>query len=205
MSNVKEMLAQLPSAAFRQPTTGKFAAKLTRNERCAILALVNSGIKREVASKVFDIDKRTVAHIVNENGPHYKDIRTEYRNEGHDDFCAKYVTAEIMGRIEASIHTVIGEISAAAKAPRASAYAAKMRGIHAVQPEQCAYVHQIEIGYLEAESIEKADGTKYPEWNGWYYRDLTSEDKATWFHNGVESTQNSKVCFDMAVANLMDD
>jgi hypothetical protein len=205
MVEYKEILETLPSEAFQQANTGKFASKLDRNERCAILALVRNGIKREVLSRIFEIDKRTVAHIVNESGPHYKEIRKEYQLEGHDEFCAKYLTPTIMERVTGGLEAAITAAKAEAALPRASSYAAKMRGVHSVQPEQCSYVHQIEIGYLSKESLDTKDGGKYPEWDGWYYRDLTSEDKDTWFHNGVDSVKTSVTCFDMAVANLMDD
>lgn len=202
MGDFKALLGDLPLEAFKGASEGKFAPKMTRDERCVVLALVRSGIKRELVAKTFGIDKRTVAHIVNENGPHYREVRKEYRDEGHDAFCTRYLTGEVMERVKGHLDAAIKEVMS--DKPKGSAYAAKMRGVHAVQPEQCGYVHQIEIGYLAKESLDRPDGTKYPEWDGWYYRDLTSEDKS-WYHNGPESIQNSKTCFDLAVANLMDD
>lgn len=192
MNDHASPLSLIPAHHFAQSGgTGKFAPKLTQEERCAILALVKSGVKRDTIAAAYDLDRRTVGHIVNPQSPRYKEIRNRYRATGHDEFIAEHLTEEVALKIA----SVASDNSPAEKGNAPSPRANRLAGTHTVKPEQCSYPHRIEIKY-------RPDGEFGP---GWYYRDLDSKEHPDdWFHNGDDSRKTSHACYDEAVANLMD-
>lgn len=185
-------LSLIPQHAFVKNGTGKFAPKLNHDERCAVLALVKAGVRRDLVARAFGLDRRTVGHIVNPQSARYKDVRNEYKNFGHEEFVVKYLTEEVAMKVAAA------EDPEKAPKPTTSARSNRMQGIHHVKPPQCSYEHRVEIKYLTGAEAEYGEG--------WYFRDLDSKTAPDmWFHNGEESRKTSHACYDEMLVNLMDD
>lgn len=184
-------LSLIPETDFVKHKAGKFAPKLNDTERCAVLALAKSGIRRERIASAFDIDRRTVGHIVNPQSIRYKDVRNKYKAMGHKDFIETYITEEVAIKV-----ANLPAEAAPVDVPKATSRRAnRLAGSHTVQPEQCAYPHRIEIAHL-------TDG---PAGEGWYYKDQDNKTNPDdWFHNGDDSRKTSQACFDALQENLFD-
>lgn len=182
----------------------KFSAKLEYAERCAALALVRAGVDRRIVAVAFNVDRRTISHIVNPQSVHYKDVRREFDKLGPTEFTVQYVTPEVVERVgNAKLDPVV--FLSDDKVPRSvpdtpNPRAKGAEGIHVLKPEQCKNSHRIEIAWRDNRSVDDEDA----EW-GWHYRDLDSTMPDTWFHNGPESLLTSQNCKRMAEANLTDD
>lgn len=190
-----DIASMLPPEAFRAAKDGKFKPKLSSEERCAVLALVRKGVKRDLVAGAFGIDRRTVAHVANDTSPHYKETRNELKRMGEEEFIATYLTEAVVKRVREYYEAN----KAAPDAPThdiASGRAKKYAGLHTVKPEQCDYSHRIEIKYFKDDPQLSVDG--------WYYRDLDGDFPDQWLHNGEESLTTSQSCYEMAQANLMD-
>lgn len=188
-------LSLIPQENFVKHHVGKFSPKLNDEERCAILALVKSGVRRERVATAYGLDRRTVGHIANPQSPRYKEIRNKYKAMGHEGFVKEFLTEEVARKI-AALPEDEKHPTPVTGAP--SARANRLAGIHKVKPEQCEYEHRIEIKYCKA-----GDET---EFEGWHFRDLDSKtNPEKWFHNGDESLRSSHACYDAAVENLLDD
>ncbi len=182
-------LSMIPDTSFKAVNVGKFAPKLNTEERCAVLALVRAGIRREVVAAAFGVDRRTVGHIANPSSLRYRETRNTYTNLGHDEFLKRYITEEVAQRVaKVSDAPVVEDTSL-----KVSSRANRMAGEHRVKPPQCEYEHHIEIAFMEV------DGVK-----GWYYRDIDS-DPDTWLHNGDDSRKTSHACYGAVLENLVDD
>lgn len=183
-------ISLIPADSFVKHERGKFSPKLDAKQRCEVLALCRSGVRRDVVARAYGIDRRTVGHVVNPQSPRYRDTRAEYKKLGHEEFIEQYLTEEVALKI-ANLPKE-EELVKDKSAP--SHRASRLAGIHKVQPAQCAYEHRIEIKWVDGESGK-----------GWYYRDLDSKtDPESWFHNGDESRMTSHACYDAAVENLFD-
>src|SRR5262245_4445022 len=66
----KEIIAMMMSR-----NRDRFAAKLTFDQRCQVLALHRLGVTREDLAMMFGINRRTVTHIYNPQSEHYKSVR----------------------------------------------------------------------------------------------------------------------------------
>lgn len=187
MTDVKTLL---PAEAFVSDS-GKFKPKLTHEQRCQILALVRSGIKRELVGAAFEVDRRTVSHICNPQSPHYRDVRKHYIELGPEEFNKRYLTEEAVLRVRDRKIVVAPKADTSPRADR-------MAGQHTI-PARAGlreYSHRVEIAYLK-------DGAAGP---GWYYRDLDSKtDAEGWYHSGEASLKTSSACFEAIEENLMDD
>lgn len=188
-------LSLIPKDRFVKHHTGKFAPKLNDEERCAVLALVRSGVRRESVAAAYGIDRRTVGHISNTESARYKEVRAKYKAMGHEEFVRTFLTEEAALKIAAlpADETTAPKVDTSAPSPRAN----RLAGSHKVKPEQCEYEHRIEIKYCKAE-----DETGF---EGWHFRDLDSKNPENWFHNGDESRRTSQSCYDAMLENLMDD
>jgi len=183
-------LSLIPQEDFKNSNSGKFAPKLNEEERCSVMALVQSGVKRERVAVAFNIDRRTVGHIVNEQSVRYRSVRKKYRALGHDDFVAKYLTESVALKVAALPREIEAPKPAGGISPRAN----RLAGRHTVHPDQCGYDHHVEIKYHD-------EGEAGP---GWYYRDEDSKAPDTWFHNGAASLATSQACYDALLENLLD-
>lgn len=194
-------LALIPKEAMTASKTGEFAAKMTFEERCAVLACVVYGVSRPIVALAFSINRRTVTHVVNEHSIHYKDVRKKLKELGKDEFIKEYLTESVARKVAeaAQQHGAMAHSEPdVTPGTVPSARANKKAGINVVQPEQCSYSHRLEIAFMGVE-----------DWAGdigWHYRDL--DDKTapdTWLHNGPESLMTSQSCLKAAEANLTDD
>lgn len=183
-------LSALDPSFFKTPhPTGKFEAKLTDDERCAVLGLVKSNVHVQLVADAFAVDRRTVSHIANPSSAHYRKTRSRYNELGHDEFVARYVTPDVVSRVKAARPAEVATAAPGSSAPF-NVRAKGKAGFHSVQPEQCNYPHRVEIAVQE---------------NGWCYRDLDSADAETWLHNGDASRATSQACYAALLANITDD
>ena len=173
-----ELVASIPASAYAQ--RGRFAAKLSFQQRCEILALYRKGIGRAVLAEAYGIDRRTVTHIQNPKSPHYKSVRDEVQRLGNDLFSQTYITESAVGRI-AEVRNG-GEYEDPKKA------ANRLRGTHIMRNEYCEYDHRVMIAWRD-------DGHLGP---GWYYQDLDGVAPDEWLHNGEDSIQSSSACYKAA-------
>jgi hypothetical protein len=185
----EEGIALLAFAGVRN-NLGKFAPKLSFGQRCQALALRRLGFTREVLSKMFKVDRRTITHIYNESSPHYKNVREEEKLIGTPNFVTKYVTESI--RNEALSYTESEKKEANNKAANRKA------GTHNVRNDRCKYDHRVTIAWINANEH------KYVEVSGWYYRDLDSQWPDDWFNCGAESMKTSQAAYDAAKEDIDD-
>jgi hypothetical protein len=169
---------------------GKYAPKLSFEQRCEVLGLWRLGYTRESLSRIYGVDRRTITHVYNQQSPHYKNVRVELLRMGLDNFLAKYVTPEVQARAQAFIEHNKEEFNN----PRAN----KKAGLHTVRNDMCKYDHRVTIGWVEA-------GVGNVEVSGWYYRDLDSEWPDAWFTaGGPESLRNSQSCYAAMMEDIAD-
>lgn len=185
-------LSLIPKEAYVASRTGKFESKLTFEQRCTVLALVTAGIARPIIAAAFSVDRRTVTHIVNHSGVHYRNVRNKLKELGKEEFIKTYIGEMDAIAIKEAAQRVQDDLAHPQSGP--SARATGHAGIQVVKPVQCAYSHRLEIGYVTV------DGT-----TGWHYRDLDSKHGNAWLHNGDASLLTSAACLKAAEANLLDD
>ncbi len=173
-------LSLIPAHAFVQSNKTKFEAKMTFEERCAVLAAQKAGIQRRVLAAAFAIDRRTVTHICNAASPHYKDVRRKLAELGPDEFRREYLTETVARRIADAASLPEAEMPSS---PVSNNHrAAKMSGVHTIN------------GVKVNISWETVNGT-----SGWYY--YTDEEKR-WLHNGSDSMRTSQACLKACEENL---
>jgi len=178
---------------------GKFEAKLTFAERCAVLACLVNGVNRNLLAHVFGINRRTVSHIGNPKSVHYKSVRDELIGLGKEEFTTKYITEDVQDRIAASENKLIvqikdreaAEIDDNIRTP--SRMRNKHRGTHVRIPEGGTYSHRIQIEWVVG---------FYGE--GWYYKDFDGPFPEKWLHTGPESILSSTAALKGIEAELTD-
>lgn len=199
---VKEILDSLDPSALRVDA-GRFASKLTFNERCSVLAAFLYGVNRRVLSLAFGINRRTVTHIYNPNSPHYKATRQELERLGKDRFIERYLTEDVVKKIaevKASrkmqvlidlSDSEISQVDQGVLTPtkRRSSKA----GFNNVKPEWCSYSHRVHIAWVVGHFGE-----------GWYYQDLDGPFPDQWMHSGKESIVSSTAALKGAEENVVD-
>lgn len=74
----------------------KYVPKLNFAQRCAALAAVKYGLNKRVVAAAFGINRGTLGHIIRPESPHYRDVRKEYFDLGHDRFIKQYLTPDVM-------------------------------------------------------------------------------------------------------------
>lgn len=179
-------------SAMRFPASqGKFAPKLTYEQRCEVLALHHLGVPRNVLVESYGIDRRTIAHIISKNSIHYRNVRAKFAELGKDAFMQKYLNEGVKARIAGAIKKIETPLPAA---PNKNA--SKFEGVHVVQNAFMTTAHRIIIRWCEA-------GIDTPV-AGWYYRDADGAEPNRWFSNGEESMMNSKACLEAVRENLTD-
>lgn len=175
---VDEIMAMIPATAYVQQ--GKFATKLTFDQRCEILAFHRMNVSRALLSEVYGVDRRTITHIYTKKSPHYKKIRDEEARLGTEEFCKEYITEEVALKI-AALQTSEGN---KADPNKPNKHSNKVAGVNMVKNEYCANEHRVMIEWRE----DQLYGV------GWYYQDLDSANPDQWFHNGPESQMSSQAC-----------
>lgn len=182
-------LSAIPQHLLRRtPDKADFQPKLSEDERRGVLALHMLGVKADVLALAFDLNRRTVNHMVNPTSLHYRPARAERKRLGDAKFIEKYATEQMRQRV------LSVSDRPETKDRKANPHERRKAGIHVVKPEQCAYSHRLEVQY-------HAD--RDPP--GWYYRDLDSKTPDDWFHNGEASLASSQACLAMAEVELTDD
>lgn len=183
---VEEIRSWLNPALLRENNV-KFEPKLSFAERCAVLALNLQGASISALATTFGINRRTVKHIVSENGPRYKAVREQVKVMGEDAFIREYITETIAMRFnkakdEPETHEPEIEYRQTPRSERAgvpSARASAHAGINMWTPPGAEYAHRIEIAWLEANTAEDDNGPfEHPA--GWYSRDLDGETPERW-------------------------
>lgn len=104
-NSIEEMKAWIAAnhPDMYEARNSKYAPKLTYVERCEALALAMSGdLDRRQIAAAYGINRATMAYIVNKSSPHYKDVRKEYHELGHDRFLRQYMTPAVIERYMAA-------------------------------------------------------------------------------------------------------
>lgn len=183
----------LPADAIATSDGTKFKPKLEFHERCAILALVRHGVRRDRTALAFGVDRRTVSHICNESSRHYRDVRKHMLELGKEAFIAKYLTEDAALKVRNLPPTQTP--GQAASRAGVSSRANRMAGTHTIPPADGLreYPHAVQIVWQDG-------GEAGP---GWYYVLLDDEAK-TYYHNGDESRKTSQACLAAIHENLTD-
>ena len=167
----------------------KFAAKLSFDQRCQILALHRIGIVREDLAKMYGVDRRTVGFIYNQHSSHYRNVRAEENKIGIHAFRDRYLTTEIINR--ALAYRQAKESNVETKNNKS---ASKRAGLHIVRGKMCTYDHRVTIAWRDDAE----------EGSGWYYRDLDSDFSDVWISAGDESMRTSDNCYKAMLNNIYD-
>jgi hypothetical protein len=186
---------------------GRFEAKLTFEQRCSVLALYMSGIHRRVLALAFGIDRRTVAHIYNNNSVHYKKVRQELNEMGRETFLRRYLTEEASKKVAAVANhpdvtlsdDQLREVPSKATVPNRKRN--RKEGVNVIKPEQCEYSHRVVIAWRD-EVTEPDIGVVSAA--GWWYQDLDGNDPEAWLHSGPESLVSSQNALLGATTEIMD-
>ena len=166
---------------------GKFAPKLTFEDRCAILGLNRLFYPKDTIAKAFGVDRRTVSHVISATGGKYRSIKEQEKRLGKEKFIAQYVTSEIMGRIRGT-----QEQKVSPETPRKSANA--RAGAHQMQNEMCSFRHSVIVSWRDDQNTP-----------GWYYKDLDGDFPDSWFHShDLTSIKTSQACFNAAQQEISD-
>lgn len=189
--NMSDPKALLPDDAITQNISGKFKPKLVFLDRCAILALVSHGVKRDRTALAFGVDRRTVSHICNDSSKHYRDVRKHLLELGKEAFIAKYLTEDAALKVARLSPTEVTHPTPDAANKRAN----RMRGMHVIPVADGlrAKPHTVEIAYKDGEMFA-----------GWYYRDQDGDEPDSWFHHGDDSRKTSQACLAAVIENLLD-
>lgn len=83
----------------------KFAAKLTFDERCQILALRLSNMSIGAIAVTFGVNRRTVTHVHKKTSPRYQNVRKLCEAMGEAAFMTKYITEDLVARVKAAADT----------------------------------------------------------------------------------------------------
>jgi hypothetical protein len=169
---------------------GKYAPKLSFQQRCEVLGLYKLGYTRESLSRMYGVDRRTITHVYNQLSPHYKNVRVELLRMGQPEFLAKYITDEVRARAQSFVQKNKEDFT--------NKNANRKAGTHVVRNSMCKYDHRVIVGWVEA-------GEQNVEVSGWYYRDLDSEWPDAWFTaGGPESLRNSQACYSAMMEDIAD-
>jgi hypothetical protein len=168
----------------------KFAAKLTFEQRCEILALHRIGITREAVASMYNIDRRTVTHICNPLSKHYKKVREMETGLGTDRFRETYLNDETINKALAFRQEAEKSVEVNNK------FAKTKAGVHVVKGKNCQLEHRVIVAWKD-----KDDDIEVP---GWYYKDLDSDFPDNWFCTGDDSLKTSHACYVAMLSDITD-
>lgn len=77
----------------------KYAAKLSFQDRCAVLAAYKGGVLKMILAEAFGINVSTVEYICSPSSNHYRNVRRERADLGPERFHSTYLTDEQVQRI----------------------------------------------------------------------------------------------------------
>lgn len=166
----------------------RFAAKLTQEERCQILALRLVGMSIGAVAVTFKVNRRTVTHIYNESSPRYHAVRKLRDEMGAERFINRFVTEDLIERVKEAANTPEAQESYsehdAANPERkgvANKRATKCSGITMHKGPDHLFTHRIEVKWIEGM-------TDYVD--GWYAL-LLDTDKGDELHPFGDPDNNS--------------
>ena len=177
-------MPELSPNAINKPND--FKAKLSFAERCAVLALHRKGASTRVVASAFKINRRTVTHII-QGWRGYSKCADEEKSRGTEAFLHKYLTEDVINRVNATaddpeVNQSYKEYdrSASNRTVTPSRRASGTAGINYYKPSGSDIAHRIDVAWLEANTASDASGPfEHPA--GWYWRDLDGTDQ---FWNG---------------------
>jgi len=82
--------------------TGKFAPKLTFEERCGLYYAGKIGIPDWAILKVAKIHRSSLTRLLDGKHKAYLEVREKYQSLGHEEFGHRYYTEELQQRIAAA-------------------------------------------------------------------------------------------------------
>lgn len=178
MPTYDELMAMVHPAVRDRSISGKYAAKMTHDERCAALALLKIKFPRRIVAKVFGVHDRTIASLNSPVSVHYKKVREEFAGLGEHEFIAKYVSKALLQKANDIAHGRFEQVEA-----RATPVPPYQRG-----PNKMAHQHagkwtnpnagwDFEVGW----SAEEHNGETI---EGWWYRILDDDPK--WMAGSVK-------------------
>jgi hypothetical protein len=139
---------------------GKFAPKLDLNTRRTILGLAAMSVKHELLAEVYGVNYRTVSAMVSRSSAHYKGLRKEYDQMGHEAFLKAYVSEDQIRRVnEHARGRVKEEKGPAGPSPKANAKA----GPHVAEDT----ARGAEVVVVVEWHDDEHNGERRP---GWYWR-----------------------------------
>lgn len=171
----------------------KFAPKLSYQQRCEVLALHHSGISRDLLSRAYGIDRRTVTHIYNPKSAHYREVRQEFLGLGAVAFSEKYVTQHVMDRV----------LAFKKRDPEANKGADRRSGPHTILGENTATPHKVVIAWKDTGDEQDMNGERIIK-PGWYYNDLDGEFPNCWLYDDDDSLRSSDACYKAMLRNIRD-
>lgn len=164
----------------RDPYDGRFAPKLTHEQRCSILAAVIMGHPREAVAHAFGVNRRTITHICNRSSPSYKSVRDEYDRHGKAEFLRMFLTDEVRNKVreaakseEAKKSTTrlradqAAKLSAQKQASGPDAKATKRKGSWTIKCSTTETMHEFNIDWL----AHPSNGVE-----GWYFQQPEIDD-----------------------------
>lgn len=177
-------MTELSPKAMKQASN--LAPKLTFAERCSVLACIRKEVSTRVIAAAFGINRRTVTHL-SQAFRGYQKVHDEEMAMGQDAFVQKYMTEEVIARINKTAdapETKQGyseyDATAGSRAGAPSRRASGMAGVNFIRPVGSDVAHRINVSWLEENTAVDHNGPfNHPA--GWYWCDLDSEDK---FWNG---------------------
>lgn len=151
----------------------RFAAKLSFDERCQMLALKLSNMSIGAIAVAFGVNRRTVTHVYQPHSPRYQNVRKQLETMGRDAFLTRYIDEDLINRVKAAAETPEAQMSgnkyeqkeshSTTPNPRAT----KAAGISVHKGEGHGFTHRIEVVWVD----NKED---YPD--GWYAKLLDTND-----------------------------
>lgn len=79
----------------------KYAPKMSFADRCAALAAVRMGINKKLVALAFGVNVSTIEYVASPSSRHYKDVRKEYADLGHERFVKEKLTDDYVRKIMA--------------------------------------------------------------------------------------------------------
>ena len=103
MGKVRKRQYSLNPNAHRGGGTGKFAAKMTFEDRCGVFFASRVGVPDWALLAISGMGRSSVTRLLDEDSVSYRNVHEEYKNMGHEAFGEKYYTPEIRERFEALV------------------------------------------------------------------------------------------------------
>lgn len=188
-----EQAAFMRSVQTKQQHNGQFLPKLSHGERMGIYAAAKTGTNMVLLALVFGVNRRTITHMVSDASKSYGPIKREYIKLGHKEFVNRYLTPDIVARIQAGMNDPeisaksvmatkqLDAIEAAERSQKAkqtgpNPRANTMQGLRSIKGKD-GLSHRYEIKWLDSHP-------NMPTACGWFVRCLDSSMPDFWQTGG---------------------